>query len=127
MRLDPKDLKLLWDMQDAARAATSFVEGRTHEEYLQDLALRFAVERAVEIVGEAARRVSEEARATLPGVAWGAIVATRHILVHEYGELDHDAIWRIATRHLPELLRLLQTVLSSHPPGPEAMKDLAEP
>jgi uncharacterized protein with HEPN domain len=127
MRLDPKDLKLLWDMHEAARAATSFVEGRTREEYVRDLALRFAVERAVEIVGEAARRVSNEARTELPGVAWGAIVATRHILAHEYGEVDHDAIWRIATQHLPELLRLLQPVLASHPPGPEASKDLAEP
>jgi uncharacterized protein with HEPN domain len=60
MSLERDDRAYLWDMLTAARAVVSFVQGRTLEDYLGDLLLRSAVERQVEIIGEAARRVSRE-------------------------------------------------------------------
>jgi len=70
MSPDRDDLAYLWDMLTAARAVVSFVQGRTLEDYLGDLLLRSAVERQVEIIGEAARRVSREfqdAHPEIPG------------------------------------------------------------
>jgi uncharacterized protein with HEPN domain len=122
-----RDLKLLWDRVNAARQAVEFTTGIGKEEYLGDLKTRYATERVIEIIGEAARKVSNGTRALAPELEWGAIVATRHILAHDYDEVSHDHIWRIATTHAPELIRRIQPILDANPPGPDAEKDLAEP
>jgi len=127
MPLDEADLKYLWDMLEAARDARSFVRGKEYPDYLNDRMMRFAVERAVEIIGEAARNVSDRARSQVPGIAWGAVVATRHILAHEYGDVDHAKIRRVATVHAPAMVEILTAVLSSNPPAPESTKDPGEP
>lgn len=72
--------------------------------------LRSAVERQIEIIGEAARRVSDDFRVAHPEIAWRPIIAQRHILAHEYGEIEDDLIWRVATIHVPELGRLPKTI-----------------
>jgi uncharacterized protein with HEPN domain len=127
MPLDETELKLLWDMLNAAERGVSHVAGMAKPVYMRDRKTQDAVERTFGIVGEAARRVSDHARRQVSGVQWGAIVATRHILAHEYGEVDQEEIWRIATVHLPELIGLLRPVLSANPPPPAAGMDPGEP
>lgn len=73
--------------------------------------LLFAVVRAVEIVGEAATRVSIEARASAPGIPWAAIVGMRNRVVHAYFSIDRDIVWNTVTRELPQLLQALQATL----------------
>ncbi|MGD9789959.1 MAG: DUF86 domain-containing protein [Phycisphaerales bacterium] len=126
MPLDEADLKHLWDMLRAARSAQNIIAGVSQEQYLRDEIRRFALERAIEIIGEAARRVSERSRSQIP-LEWGAIIATRHIVAHEYDTIQHDTLWRIATLHIPEMIQVLAPVIDSNPPGPEAAKDIAEP
>lgn len=127
MPLEEADLKHLWDMLGAAERAVSFVEGLSEPSYMRDIKTQHATERAIEIIGEAARRVTAEARRQVPDVAWGAIVGVRHILAHEYGEVDREKIWRIATTHIPGLIRILRPLLDANPPAPEAGIDPAEP
>lgn len=127
MPLEEHDLKYLWDMLAAARECTGYVAGLSRDEYLRNMLVRRAVERTVEIVGEAARKVSDQGRRELPGVAWGAIVATRHILAHEYDDVDHEQIWRVVSVHVPRLVEQLTPVIESNPPGPESCKDPADP
>lgn len=115
-RRDPaRDPAYLLDMLEAARALESFVRGRTYEEFCSDLLLRSAVERQIEIIGEAARHVSDETRATRPDIPWRAIIAQRHRLAHEYGLIREETIWRVATFHAPQLARSLVAML---PPAP---------
>lgn len=57
-----RNIAYLWDMLDAARSASHFISGLTFEDYQRDRKVQLAVERAVEIIGEAARRISEEFR-----------------------------------------------------------------
>jgi len=71
-------------------------------------------------IGEAARGVSPTGRAAAPGVEWGAIVATGHIIAHRYDEVDHDRVWRIVTSHTPSLISALCSALDANPPAPEA-------
>jgi uncharacterized protein with HEPN domain len=87
MSPDRNDLAHFFDMLNAARVVVSFVSGRSFEDYAVDLMLRSAVERQVEIIGEAARRVSKVSREQHSEVPWRAILAQRHILAHEYGEI----------------------------------------
>ncbi|MBX3388027.1 MAG: DUF86 domain-containing protein [Phycisphaeraceae bacterium] len=116
MQPEPEDLKYLWDMLDAAKFVVRLTAARTLQEYEDSRELRYSVERAIEIIGEAARRVSAGSRKSHPEIQWNAIVATRHIIAHEYGDIQNDKIWRIATSHLPELVELLTPIIERNPP-----------
>jgi len=117
MRPEKTDLKYLWDMLDAAQTVVELTQGKTLPDYENSKWLRLAVERSIEIIGEAARRVSPEFQAAHPQVAWQAIVATRHIIAHEYGDLQHDKLWRIATTHVPALVIVLKPIVDANPPA----------
>jgi len=109
----------LADMLQAAEAIRRYLAGKTREDYEREDLLRHAVERNIEIIGEAARRLSNSFREGHPAIPWRPIMATRHILAHEYDEVDNDIIWRIVTEHVPELLRQLRTLMPPAPPDPE--------
>ena len=115
MRPEKDDRAYLWDMLAAAKAVVSFVQGRTLEEYEANLMLRSAVERQVEIVGEAARRVSKTFQETHAEIPWRPIQAQRHVLAHDYGEIKHDRVWRVAVDHIPALIALLEPLLPAVP------------
>lgn len=67
------------------------------------------------IIGEAARNISDEFQAAHPEVPWRPIMAQRHRLTHEYGEINDDLIWAVATVHVPPLIERLRELL---PPSP---------
>lgn len=109
------DRAYLWDMLTAAQAVVTFVQRRTLDDYVADLMLRSAVERQVEIVGEAARRVSKEFQDAHPEIPWRPIQAQRHVLAHDYGEIKHDRIWRVAVEHIPALITVLEPLVPASP------------
>jgi uncharacterized protein with HEPN domain len=111
MQPEDRDKAYLWDMLDAARAIQEFVREQTLETYLSNRMMRGAVERYIEIIGEAARRVSEDTRQAHPEIPWRAIVGQRNVLAHEYDEVLDEAIWAIATRRIPELIAILEPIL----------------
>jgi len=84
----------------------------------RDRKLQLAVERALEIVGEAARRVSEAYRQAHSEIPWQAIIAQRNVLAHEYGEIKQELIWKVVTIRIPELIGLLEKLIPA-PPGKE--------
>jgi uncharacterized protein with HEPN domain len=92
--------------------------GRSEKDLTQDRLLQLAVERAIEIIGEAARKVSDETREAHPDVAWSGIIAQRHVIAHEYGGIQYDKIWRIVSIHAPKLGRQLDAILPEPPPDP---------
>ena len=114
---DDPDAAFLRDMLDACERIARFVSDKSIDDYRQDDYLRSAVERQVEIIGEAARRVSAAFQASHPEIPWRPITAQRHILAHEYGEVEHGLIWRVATVHVPALARQLHHLL---PPDRDA-------
>lgn len=112
----PKDDRVyLWDMLAAARAVVDFTRGRTLEEYEAELLLRSAVERQIEIIGEAARRISKGFQEAHPEIPWRPVQAQRHVLAHDYGEIKHDRVWRVAETHVPELIALLEPLVPAPP------------
>lgn len=113
------DLKHVWDMLDAAQTVVEFTRDQTFAQYESSKLLRHAVERAIEIIGEAARGVSDEFKAKYPDVPWQPIIATRHVIAHEYADLHHDKVWRIATTHVPALIAHLQPIIAANPPTDE--------
>ena len=106
------DLARLQHMLDAAREAISFAEGKTVEDMIQDRMLLLSLVKEIEIVGEAASRMSAEARAAITGVPWPVIIAMRNRLTHGYFDWDAERIWTTVKSDLPNLARLLEQALS---------------
>ncbi len=112
----PRDPAHLWDMLDAARAVLDFVGAREFEDYLVDALTQAAAERKIEIIGEAARRVSQEFKDAHPEIPWGRIISQTNVLIHEYGEIDHRILWRVIRVRIPDLIRELEPLV---PPPPD--------
>lgn len=109
----PDDTVLLQDMLDYARKALCSVQGRSRQDLEDDDVLAAALERFIEILGEAAGRVSEETRSAMPEVPWRAIVSMRNRLVHGYAAVDRDIVWAVVTTDLPNLVKTLEHHLAT--------------
>jgi uncharacterized protein with HEPN domain len=105
------DLPRLKDMLAHADEAVKLCRGRTREDLARDLIFSLALVRLLEIVGEAAARVSPPIRSRYPGIDWTGIVGLRNRLMHGYGDVDCDIVWDIVQGDLPELVRHLSRSL----------------
>jgi uncharacterized protein with HEPN domain len=110
MQPNEEDMARLWDMLDAAKAATEFAKGRRFEDFMTDRMLRNAVERNLEIIGEAARCVSQAFRDNIPAIPWRAIIALRNVIAHEYGEIRYERLWSLCAEQLAVLIRQLEDI-----------------
>jgi len=115
MQPNTGDLSYLWDMLDAAQAIREFLAGKTFDDYNRDRMLRGAVERHIEIIGEAGRNVSQSYRHEHPEIPWAKIIAQRHVIAHEYGEIKHERIWEVATVYISDLIYKLQRLVPAPP------------
>lgn len=111
---DHDDLAFVFDMLAASKAVVQFVSEKSLDDYISDLLLRSAVERQIEIIGEAARGVSAEFQATHAEIPWRPIIAQRHVLAHDYGEILDERIWRVAVEYIPPLIQQLESILSDN-------------
>ena len=123
MPRDRGDAAYLLDMIQAGESVIRYVAGKTRAEYDGNEMLRDAVERKLEIIGEAARRLSEVLRDAHPEIAWRKIMAARHILAHDYDDVNQDIVWEIATKQVPQTLTLLRPLVPPIPPDPEPEDD----
>jgi len=114
MKPEDRDLAYLWDMREAASDVMEFIEDVTYARFCTDKMLRYAVERRIEVMGEAAQHVSEAFKEKHPEIPWRQIIGQRNILAHEYGEILVDRIWQTAKENIPELISLLDPLI---PPG----------
>ncbi|HEX9015824.1 MAG TPA: HepT-like ribonuclease domain-containing protein [Chloroflexota bacterium] len=111
MRPESGDVAYLWDMRDAAQTLQGFVAGVDEREYAASRLLQAGVERQIEIIGEAARRVSETFRTAHPEIPWRGIIAQRNVVTHDYGEVLAERIWNVAKERIPELIVALNAVM----------------
>jgi uncharacterized protein with HEPN domain len=110
--MNESDVIRLRHMLDAAREALSFIAGRSSEDLSRDRMLVLALVKEIEIIGEAASRISDESRKALPRIPWPKIVAMRNRLIHAYADVDLSIVWDTLTGALPELLRELENALA---------------
>ncbi len=111
MRPEERDVAYLWDMRAAARTVRELVAGMNVEAFLADRRTQLAVERGLELVGEAARRVSMPLRDAHPELPWRTIVGLRNVLIHDYGEIDEARVFAVAARDIPDLPSRLEPLL----------------
>ncbi len=94
-------------MLDAAREAVSLVEGKRRDDLNRERTLVLALVKLIEIVGEAASKVSPDARSEASQIPWQAIVAMRNRLIHGYFDINLDIVWDTVTSELPSLITAL--------------------
>lgn len=109
--MPPEDRVRLLHMIEAAEAVANFVAGRKRDDLDSNDMLMFALARAIEILGEAASRLTPEMRSANSAVPWAQISAMRNRLVHAYFDIDHDILWSTATIEVPSLLPILRSLL----------------
>ena len=108
MQPDQRDAAYLWDMLDAARTMEQLISGLDFTQYSNDRRTQLAVERCLEIIGEAAARVSALFRNAHPEIPWRQIIGQRNVLIHEYGEIKQERIWKVVRENVPQLIELLK-------------------
>lgn len=104
------DATRLRHMLDYCREAAQLSAGRSRGELDSDRLFNLAMVRVVEIIGEAAGRISEETRAKHAAIPWSEIIGARNRLVHGYDQIDFDILWHILAVDVPVLIPQLEQI-----------------
>jgi uncharacterized protein with HEPN domain len=113
-----RDEPLLLDMLIYARRAREFSAGITWERFSKDRMLQYAMQYALQCVGEAAWKISKEYQAAHPQIPWKKIAALRHRMVHDYPRIELPKVWAVVEGHLPPLIAVLESLVSPPPTSP---------
>ena len=105
------DAVYLGHMLDMTRKAVKAIETKSRAKYDKDDILRLGLTHLVQVIGEAARKVSNEFQKKHPEIPWRKIIGMRQRIVHDYMRVDEDILWQVVTYDLPELLPLLKAIL----------------
>jgi uncharacterized protein with HEPN domain len=100
-------------MLDSTQAILSFAKGKQRASLDKDRLFQSAVLRELEIVGEAAGRVSEKTQRNFPHIPWKELVGLRNRLIHAYFDVDHDIVWKTIREYLPPFLKHLQAAVKT--------------
>ena len=114
----PRDNAYLQDILEAAKAIRRFLDGISVEQFKANEEKYEAVTRKFEIIGEAARRLSPEARNKFPEIPWKLVTAMRNLLIHDYDNVDLHVVYDTALRDVPLLIARLEPYLAANPPQP---------
>lgn len=107
----PEDDVLLRDMLDHARKAVAASRGKSRSDLDRDEVLAAAIERFIEVIGEAASKVAVPTQEELSSIPWRQIIGMRNRLVHGYASVDHDVLWDVVATDLPALIVSLEKAL----------------
>ncbi len=107
------DLIRLRHMLDAAQEAISFVAGKSRRDLNLNRMLALSLVKDIEIIGEAASKITLETREQLAQVPWAMIIGMRNRLIHAYFEIDLDILWKTVAEDIPPLISMLEEIISS--------------
>ncbi len=103
-----RDLQFLLDMLQSAELIVTYTAQCSKAEFVGNVQLQDSVIRRLLVIAEAARRVSESTRQTLPNVSWQEINGMRNRLVHEYDDLNLNIVWDVVQNEIPTLIEELK-------------------
>ena len=106
------DKTRLLHISEAIDYIETFIEGKSKVDLYNDPMLRFAIERQLEIIGEAANHLSDELKLNNPEIEWRKIVAFRNFIIHEYFGVDLELVWDIISNKIPPLKATIERMNS---------------
>jgi uncharacterized protein with HEPN domain len=98
-------------MLDAAREAESFYQNKTRSSLDTDRKLVLALVKCIEIIGEAATKISKQSREELPQIPWSNIIGMRNRLIHAYFDINLDILWKTITEDIPPMIAELEKII----------------
>lgn len=110
--MQPDDRIRLQHMVDAGREAIGFASGQTRTDLDSNRMLLLSLVKSVEILGEAANKISDEIRNQYPDFPWREMVTMRNRLIHGYFDINLDIVWQTVVTELPPLIAALESILS---------------
>ncbi len=113
MSIPERDIVRLRHMLDAAEDAQHFVKGKTRQDLDSDRVLMLAVLKSIEIVGEAASRISEPTRESISDIPWLDVIGMRNRLIHGYYDINLQTVWDTVQDDLPPLIASLRAALEA--------------
>jgi len=111
-----RDPAYLLDMLQAARDAQALCAGLTWESFQASKLHQYALVKILENIGEAARAISDEAKAAHPAIPWPAIIGMRNHLVHRYFRIDLPVVWDVLQNHVGPLIAQLEPIVPPEAP-----------
>ena len=109
------DLIRIKHMLEAAREALAFSKGHERQDLENNRMLTLAIVKSIEIIGEAASKVSESYKTSADAIPWPEIINMRHRMIHAYYDVNLDIVWATVTQDLPGLIKYLENLLSNVP------------
>ena len=100
----------LADILDAIENIAQFIQGMTFEEFANDVKTTFAVIRALEIIGEATKKIPQSVRDSHPEIPWREMAGMRDKLIHDYSGVNLIVVWKAAYEELPNLGPVIRQV-----------------
>jgi uncharacterized protein with HEPN domain len=108
MPLNENDVAYIIDIVGCILDILEFTNSVSYYEFEKDRMRKLAVERQLEIIGQAANKISKEAQEQIQNIPWGNIIGLRNKLAHDYGEILAERIWNITKKSIPELLQEIE-------------------
>lgn len=106
-----RDDTYLVDILESAKIAWDYVFDKTLEKFFEDIQCQDAVVRRIEIIGEAAKRVSQETRDKYPDIEWREMTSMRNLVIHEYDVVDIKQVWDTVQNKIPPLIEKLKKIV----------------
>ena len=108
-----RDETYLIDILESAKIALDYVSGKTWDQFYEDIQCQDAVLRRIEIIGEAARHISPQARKKHPQIPWREMTILRNLVIHKYDVVDINQVWDTIQNKLPPLVKELSKIVPS--------------
>ncbi len=110
-----RDLQFLLDMLQSAELIMTYTAQCSKDEFVENVQLQDSVIRRLLVIAEAARRVSDATRQTLPNISWQEINGIRNRLVHEYDDVNLNIVWDVVQAEIPTLIEELKLKIPPEP------------
>jgi len=120
MRPEERDPAYMYNIVQAAEDIAGFLKGVSYAQYLHDVMRQAAVERKLEVIGEAVRKLSDTFRGAHPEIPASKIIAMRNILAHRYYTVDHEIVWHVASVEVPAIAKTIAPLIPPLPLDPDS-------
>ena len=104
MSHNERDKSYIYDILKYSQEVIDIVKDENHNSFVNNRIKRLAIERLIQIIGEAANHLSKDFMQENQDIPWSKIIGLRNKIVHDYGEILTDRIWLIASESIPELM-----------------------